>query len=64
MRASDATTRIRISPEQKDAIERVADDRDMPVSAVFGEAINAITGVPDTLKRHTKRGRHHRRPTN
>jgi len=50
-----ARIRIQIAPEQKAALERLADERDVPVSAVLAGAIAGITGIADTLNRQNVR---------
>ena len=47
--------RFRTSPEQKAALERIADERNVPLTGVLRDAVTAITGVPDTLRRSSVR---------
>lgn len=51
-----APIRFRVSVEQKAAVERIAAERDVPVAALFRDLITTTTGVPDPLRRHSKRG--------
>lgn len=51
-----APIRFRVSVEQKAAIERIAAERDVPLAALFRDLITTTTGVPDQLRRHSKRG--------
>lgn len=46
---------IRIHPDQREALERVALERDVTATALIRDAIAALTGVPDPLPRYPRR---------
>jgi hypothetical protein len=50
-RAQPALIRFRARAEQKATLEQIADERNVPLTGVLRDAVTAITGVPDTLRR-------------
>ncbi len=55
MRTPGHTIRFRVSPEQADALRRIADKRDTPIAVILGAAVTSLTGVPDSLPRNATR---------
>lgn len=55
MRAKYEHISLRVPPEQKDALDRIANERGAPVVVILRDAIAALTGVPNTHARYARR---------
>jgi predicted transcriptional regulator len=46
---------IRLDQTQRDALDRVAKERNVPRAVLLRDAVAEITGVPDPVKRQKRR---------
>ncbi len=53
---ADAPLRCRIPLDQKRALDQLADERNVPVSAIVRAALAGVTGVEDTTNVYRRRG--------